>query len=455
MVDGRPAIARHPDRGGRGGDGPGWDETGQVLAVGTKAGKLLTGTVRNPFRLDPVVGENPAGPITAVEPTGSGVRFTAGDDPTPRTTGAPAAASPDLAAVGPVAKVAFHPRGGGPAAVTTTGGVRLFDQADGRWHNLPPDGHASAIAYSSDGNVLAVGTRAGAVRRWDAVARVRLTQPERNGGPVVAVAVRPAAGAEYEVLALPRVGLTVALAWSSPFVGPPIRLNNKSKKEVLGVAFATGGTSLFVTSPNGVSRWEVRTGVRLSRVAEYGAGKGDSGELTARAVHQGTETVLVAGADGRVALVKHDADQDMGSAKAEGVTSVTAHPNGSGQVTAAGRTIKGSGFVRHWPADLKGESRQAEVSAPVLCQAYLPDGSGLVLGCEDGTVHVWDPAGRPTPGRRSTGSPVLCVARGGTGSWPGARTARPGSGTWKRGPSWSPSGTARRSGPWPSTTTSS
>src|SRR5439155_24980215 len=147
----------------------GWSEDGRGLAVGTADGRILRGTVES-RQLATEVGDL-GRPVSVVALAGPGIRYTLAGDALPggKANGEPA--------IGNVTGSHLSPVSADVAAVLATGAVRVYDADERRWRDLPPDGDASAVAYSSDGNVLAVGTRAGAVRLWDAISLTPMTDP--------------------------------------------------------------------------------------------------------------------------------------------------------------------------------------------------------------------------------------------------------------------------------------
>jgi WD40 repeat protein len=232
-----------------------WEAGTNRLAVGTDGGRVSLGDgSATPFVPESVV--EPAGTrVTAITTHNWGLGLTFGTTPAIRWIEDDEPSSTDeLPAVGPVASAAFGPHGG-LAVVTVEGSVKLFDPDTRRWLDLPPDGDASAIAFTIDGNALAVGTREGSVRLWDAVARVPLTDSVAMGGPVTAVAVEMST-TNYTVIA--SNGKTTT-AWTSkrPFAAAPIRLPMDPGQDLLGMAFANNGGTLYVTSPAGVSVWRL------------------------------------------------------------------------------------------------------------------------------------------------------------------------------------------------------
>jgi WD40 repeat protein len=384
-----------------------WSDDGERLAAGTADGRVLLGSVNGQrFAREPVIRDLGRA-VGAVAWVGPGVRYTLAGD-----------AGPANVPFGPVVATALSPVSEDSAVVLASGAVRVYDAADRRWRDGPTDGDASAIAYASDGNVLAVGTRAGAVRLWDAVALTPLSDAFQLGRPVAGITVA-AAGREYVVVAGADGGPAVSLRCGRPFHAPPIRLAGGPGSEVLGVTFTPNSDGLYVTSSTGVSLWRYGAGGRYVRVRDFAASSRypmaePAGAFTASCVCEATGSVLVGGSAGRVFRVDPESNRDLATADVAGVPNVTGvavSPDGQ-QVCACGRPLPHRSVVRHWSAGFEpGPSTVREVDCGIHHQAFLPDGSALVLGCDDGTVRVWDPvAGSDVRPALDCGSPVLSVA---------------------------------------------
>jgi WD40 repeat protein len=59
---------------------------------------------------------------------------------------------------------------------------------------------------------------------------------------------------------------------------------------------------------------------------------------------------------------------------------------------------------------LSDEPVSHEFKTLVYQEAFLPDGSAVVLACGDGKVRIWEPAAKIVRAELDCGSPVLCVA---------------------------------------------
>ncbi|HKB40133.1 MAG TPA: WD40 repeat domain-containing protein, partial [Gemmataceae bacterium] len=407
----------------------GWSESGIHLAMATTDGRVFVGNVENgKLTTEPVI-RRPNENILAVAFAFPGVRVVYGGDTLRQELAPPVRPKRPVDANvfdlpgGPFVAAAIAPGKGDVAAVLASGRVRVFDAADGHWRDLAPDGHASAVSYSSDGNVLAIGTRAGSVRLWDAVARVPLTEAVTLGKPVVTVTVG-AYESEYAVVASPAPGADRAsgVTWrcGRPFVAPPIRLRNAPGREVLSVTFAADGTSIYVTSPHGVSRWGVldakRYGPQREHAAadQYGAPHSPQARFSAGTVSGAADTVLVGGSGGRLFQINEmtEGEAVKGAPAASGMKDVTAVAAGpAGQTACAYRMDDDHTMARHWATAMEGSPQDRDFPFEIHQQTFLPDASAVVLACGDGKVRIWEPASNRDRAVLDCGtSPVLAVA---------------------------------------------
>ncbi|HEX3148976.1 MAG TPA: WD40 repeat domain-containing serine/threonine-protein kinase [Gemmataceae bacterium] len=396
-----------------------WAAGTNRLAVGTESGRVSVGNGESaPFAPQSLV--DPAGNrVTAITAHnwGFGVTFGATpairwiEDDQPPTT-------EELPPISSVASVAFGPHGG-LAVVTVAGSVKLFDPDNRRWLDLPPDGDASAIAFAIDGNALAVGTRAGGVRLWDAVARVPLTDSIAMSGPITAVAVGMTT-THYTVFA--SNGKATA-GWTSarPFVAAPIRLPMDPGQDILGFAFSSNAGSLYVTSPAGVSIWRLIGGRELDPAGRVvprdrysmWVGRGKFSSAIPVKKEDGSDSLLIAGSRGRLFQVDPAKGESNLSARSvdNEVTSVAIDKNG--RVCAfCGKNKEGGARGHLWSHGLADAVEQdVQFDSVVRQSAFLPDASAVVLGCDDGLVHIWDPvAGRDERPPFNCKSPVLAIA---------------------------------------------
>ncbi len=399
----------------------GWSEDRVHLAMATADGSVFVGNVvTGALNSKPVV-TGKGQPIAAIAFTFAGVRIvyanaTLRQEYLPPLRMKENQADPFGSTAGPFTLAAIASMTGDVAAVTTAGAIRLFDSTDLRWRDLPPDGDVVAIAYSPECNVLAVGTRGGRVRLWDAIARTPLTDSVQVGGIVQALAVGYS-GQTYTIVAFPKDQAAVVLRCDRPWVGPPIRLRNRQGHEVLGVTFADGGTSLFITSSSDVSQWRIPDAKRYgpdrdySASDRYGMPPGPSAHFSAPAAAM-DNSVLVGGAGGKTLLLDRDGKSTQDTGTDQDVDEVTAVGVGrNGQIsTACSHKKGGRTSVRHWARTMSDRPAYRELNTRVNQEAFLPDGSAVLLACADGYVRLWEPASDQFRMEINCGSPVLSVA---------------------------------------------
>ncbi|MDQ0930203.1 WD40 repeat domain-containing protein [Streptomyces turgidiscabies] len=217
----------------------------------------------------------------------------------------------------------------------------------------------TAVAFSTDGSVLATGGTDRTVRLR------RVTDPHRPGAPVTlgrlggtvrTIAVSPdgsllAAGGEDGAVTVWDIGdaRRPRLATRLPGDAGP----------VVGVGFAPDGRTLTSVARDGIRVWRLSDPRRPYRLAALDAG----GDVTAAAFRRDGRTVATGHGDGAVRLWEQ----------------------------------AGSGGELRRPATSAGRGGH---TGPVNAVAFTPDGRRLATGGADFTVRLWD-VGRPGPPRRT------------------------------------------------------
>ena len=99
----------------------------------------------------------------------------------------------------------------------------------------------------------------------------------------------------------------------------------------------------------------------------------------------------------------HQAD---GPSEKHDVTSLAVAPGG--QMTSA-TNVEGRSLLRHWCNDMNSPCEH-ELHCRVNQEAFLPDGSGVLLACADGHVRLWDATANQIRADLDCGAAVLAVA---------------------------------------------
>jgi WD40 repeat protein/tRNA A-37 threonylcarbamoyl transferase component Bud32 len=259
------------------------------------------------------------------------------------------------------------------------GEIILWDVETGKGlHTLR--GHASyvhALAFSSNGRVLASGGRDEVVRFWQVETGKLIRRFVGHTDEVVSVAFAPddrtlASGAGQQVK-----------LWDTAAPENPLRLPLNQLRVRAWACFpdsrrlALGG---WIPQYGLAMIWDLETGRLLHRLGPHGS------EIYALGLSADGKVLATGGAEGTVCL--WDADKGMR-------LQTLGRPRTPEQVRA------GEGEIR--------------------CLAFRPDGSQLVVGCTDGTVAAWDLAtGRelwrkqwrvPKDGQTAVGNDAVAITR--------------------------------------------
>jgi len=398
----------------------GWSEDGNQIAIGTSSGKVLLGDVAKD-RVDPKpLVERPNREVAAVRFSFPGVRIVYAGQSLEQEYVPPLRAikageiDPFQLASGTFISVAVAATSANAAVLTEAGSVRVFDAGDGRWRDLPPDGDVSAVGYSPDGNVLAIGTRNGTIRLWDAIARSPLSDSFEVGGRVLSVAMG-IQGSRYTVVVCAEDRPVIVLQCGRPFVAPPIRLADRVGNEVMGVSFSGDGSRLYLTSPYGLSLWRIWDAKRFSQERDMPADErfqqpaGPGARFSAPSARGPDGSFLLSGSGGKVFLIDDNGQtmhRSIGKSDKHDATSLAVAPGG--QMTSA-TNVEGRSLLRHWCNDTNSPCEH-ELHSRVNQEAFLPDGSGVLLACADGHVRLWDPAANEIRADLDCGAAVLAIA---------------------------------------------
>jgi WD40 repeat protein/tRNA A-37 threonylcarbamoyl transferase component Bud32 len=264
--------------------------------------------------------------------------------------------------------VALSPDGRG-ASVHWRGQVAVLDLSKRwvQWSRLsPPGSHAllsanqkwtsgpTAVAFSPDGQTMAVGSADHQTRVWNVESAKQILMLE-HGARVRAVAFSPSGA----LIATVGDDHTARL-WEFPSGAPRAALASQSGSD-LTLAFSSDGRTLAVAGQDrafGVSLWDVGTGQRRSRLS-------DSDSAAAR--------VRSAPAAGRYVEAT------------VAVRAVAFSPDDSALATGCS-----DGIIRLWDV-ASGDIRQTLSGhvASVCRMAFAPDGLSLASLGEDNVVNLW------------------------------------------------------------------
>jgi serine/threonine protein kinase len=331
---------------------------------------------------------------------------------------------------GPLRSLRFSPSGMLALGVTRAGGAVVFDQDDERSYDLATDRNPITAAFSTIGNVVAVGTREGKVRIYDAIARVPITDiidvnPEKGERRAVS-----SLAFSYDKQLLAVAARTDKVQFYTfgynPYFTGPMRLDNKPGKEVVQLDFANSGALLYVTSSFGISRWKVDQfrGEKIGEEAEFALKNIYQGKETAdpdekvafssSAIRdEGSEHSLIVGVtEGSVQKVDHQGKSEstvVGADKPGIVKSVAVSNNGY-HISSSSKVDGTGNVVRVWDQNMNTKPLSNRIFPfDINHESFTQDGANLLLAGDDGKVHVWSIGGNKSDISLNCGAPVLCV----------------------------------------------
>jgi hypothetical protein len=249
-----------------------------------------------------------------------------------------------------------------------------------------PTGAVNSVAFSPDGETLAIGNADGTVRLWDVATHRQITALTGPGGAVNSVAFSP----DGTTLAGGSTGGTVR-RWDMATRRQITALSDPAVTgTVTSVAFSADGTTLRAASPYHTVRvWDL-TPPTCTCVAPLNTTITKS-PATSVALSPDGVTLATGNADGTVRLWDVATGNPIGApltGPAGQVTSVALSRDG--ETLAAGNT---DGTVRLW--DVATHRQITALTGPggaVNSVAFSPDGTTLATGSADHTVRLWDVA---------------------------------------------------------------
>lgn len=258
--------------------------------------------------------------------------------------------------------------------------------------SLAQDAEVTALAYSPDARLLAVGTKQSTITLWDVRKRQKLSVLSGTVGAVLALAFSPNGAA------LASIGASdeKARLWD-PATGRAVR--SLSLFEIDGVsqgftalAFTPNSATVVLGEGGGkVTLWDAATGGHRRMLPPH-----DS-VVTAVAVTPDGATVLSADLERRVRIRPIDPKaraESLGTI-GEGFTGLAIAPDGTtvalgGSEKTSGRSPK-SFPVEIW--DLRTRKRLSTLQghrSPTNALAFATGGRLIVSAATDGTVSVWN-----------------------------------------------------------------
>jgi WD40 repeat protein len=290
--------------------------------------------------------------------------------------------------------VAYSPDGQSLAVASQDGTVRLWDVQTGQ-ERAPLTGHKSyvtSVGYSADGQSLASASGDGTVRLWDAATgreRAVLRGPATG---VLSVAYSPdgltlASGSEDGAVRL----------WDTATGKERATLAGRREK-VWSVAFAPDGRTLAIASFGTVRLWEVKTGqdrtpLRDLTGAVHAVAFSPDG-LTLATASSAFDVKQGAALPGEVRLwdVKTGQPRATLNVDTAEVESVAFSPDG--RTLASGSGISPSSSEgKVWLWEVKTGQHRATLrghTGAVTSVAFSPDGLTLASAAAEQTVRLWD-----------------------------------------------------------------
>lgn len=327
--------------------------------------------------------------------------------------------------------VAVAAAGDGHLVASGGDGIRLWDRETGKLIRTIP-GTINCLAMTSDGKLLAAGSRDRKVRLWNAETgeAVRELPPHRNGicgitfsadGALLASGdvqstiriwnvndgkqlqeIDNKSGTESLGLAFLPDGKTLVCggAWNDssflPKAGTVIKINGKEVKFDGGISIQ--GVEMVRKEGDFVLQWDIATGQEVRRFG------GLNDRIRSMVVSADGKTIAAASRDGRICLWDTESGRDklhilahptQGDSFHAGAPALAFSPDGKTLATAgADRTI------RLWDTTSARElGRIDTLDGAVLSLVFSRDGKLLLSGGTDTGVLVWDitTAGRAPP----------------------------------------------------------
>ena len=286
----------------------------------------------------------------------------------------------------PVLSLAFDKPGRllavGTGAYRVAGELQLWDviKHDKKWQSPPFKFGLPAVAFSPDGQQLAVGNFAdNFLRLYNTADGERLKELRGHRSKVHGVAYSPN-GKYFATASLDR---DIKL-WDAA-TNREVRSFSGHKDYVLSVEFSPDGKLLLSASADRTSRlWNVAMGKEVRELT------GQMGLIRQATFSRDGSRIATASSDGTSRVydaVTGDYLFTLRGHRAK-IESVAFSP--SGKLIATG---SGDRTIRLWDATCGAELLKLSQEATIRAVLFSPDGKQLASGCDDKTVKLWDVGG--------------------------------------------------------------
>jgi WD40 repeat protein len=285
--------------------------------------------------------------------------------------------------VGPVLRVTFGAREGELAAAAKSlrnrkeepGTVSLWTIVFRDVPSLDNGSEVTSLAYSPDGNLLAVGDEQGMVSLWNRGGR-RIGRLASQDAPIHSLAFDPVG----KVLAIAGV-LTDIELWEVSSRRKRGSLSGQ-ESQIQDVAFSPDGTRLASAGTNGVAiLWDVARRQPLHRLL------GHRKPVLDVAFSRDGQWLATAGADSTVRLWHPESGRELRVFRGHGSAVLTVAFCPKGNLLASGSVDK---TARIWdPRDGKELLVLKGHAGAVTEVAFTPDGERLATGSVDQTIKIW------------------------------------------------------------------